>query len=537
MLLILRIRQAETALDDGRLDEAFDLVVPESVRSHRRGQEIVGRLVRKLVERGKGHLLADRVTQAQADCGKAERLGGNLPDTAELRAAINNAIAAQQRNQRKRAMAFAAAREHIDQGRLAAGEKLLAAFASNSSARFMESRAAVLMQDLGAKRAAVESAVRNAAAALDRDDTEAAVREVLHARDADASDPRVGELATKIAADLRERASEAIERGRLDVAEPIVRQLSRIARDSTDAETLARTIQQCRHAWLHLDRGECREASEILRRISAIHPSAKWMTDATKYLKQAEDALHELRTGPLSLLGVSSDSPTEPPPGRSTGVSPVVRKEHGQDARATDCVLPSKFMLRVDGAGSFLVLRQPIVTLGPVSSSRLPDIGLLADPGTAIAMIERADEDYFLRSEFAVAVNDRPVPPRSGKLLGSGDRVALSPRCRFAFATPNVASTTAVIDLTGARYPRSDVRRIILMDGDLIIGPGAATHVRIGDAEGADSNVVLHLRDGRLFCEADQPIEVNGAPLDRTSGIPLGAHVKVGGVSFVVTRD
>ena len=172
-----------------------------------------------------------------------------------------------------------------------------------------------------------------------------------------------------------------------------------------------------------------------------------------------------------------------------------------------------------------------------ISSSRLPDIGLLADPSTAVAMIERADEDYFLRSEFGLAVNDRPIAPRSAKLLGSGDRVALSPRCRFGFATPNVASTTAVIDLTGARYPRSDVRRIILMDRDLIIGPGAATHVRIGDAEGAGSNVVLHLRDGRLFCETDQPIEVNGAPLDRNAGIPLGAHVKVGGASFVVTRD
>src|SRR4051812_25952308 len=254
-MLILRIRQAETALDDGRLDEAFELVVPEHVRSHRRGQDVVGRLVRKLIERGKAHLLADRVMQAQADCGKAERLGGNLPDAAELRAAINNAVAAQQRNQRKRAMAFAAAREHIEHGRLTAGEKLLAAFAGSSSANFMESRAAVLMQDLGAKRAAVECAVRNAAAALDRDDTEAAVREVLHARDADAADPRVGELATKIAAELRERASEAIERGRLDVADPIVRQLSRISRDSADAETLARTVQQCRQAWSHIDRG------------------------------------------------------------------------------------------------------------------------------------------------------------------------------------------------------------------------------------------------------------------------------------------
>ena len=91
----------------------------------------------------------------------------------------------------------------------------------------------------------------------------------------------------------------------------------------------------------------------------------------------------------------------------------------------------------------------------------------------------------------------------------------------------------ALLDLTGCRYPRADVRRVILLDGDVILGPGMATHVRV---EGAEENVILHVRDGRLFCEAKQPVEVNGAPMDRISGIPMDAHVKVGGLSFVVSN-
>src|SRR5204862_7568314 len=88
--------------------------------------------------------------------------------------------------------------------------------------------------------------------------------------------------------------------------------------------------------------------------------------------------------------------------------------------------LPSKFMLRVDGAGGYCVLRQPHVTIGPVSSSRLPDIGLIAEPGLPIATIERADEgDYFLRGGGIVAVNDKAA---DSKLLASGDRIALPPR-------------------------------------------------------------------------------------------------------------
>ena len=51
-MLILRIRHAETALANARLDEAFDLVHRDAkLRSHRRGQSLVTRLVKALHER------------------------------------------------------------------------------------------------------------------------------------------------------------------------------------------------------------------------------------------------------------------------------------------------------------------------------------------------------------------------------------------------------------------------------------------------------------------------------------------------------
>jgi hypothetical protein len=203
---------------------------------------------------------------------------------------------------------------------------------------------------------------------------------------------------------------------------------------------------------------------------------------------------------------------------------------HGQAARATaeKSSLPSKFTLRVEGAGSLCVFRQPVVTIGPISSSQQPDLGLLAEPGIPVATIERREDEYFIRGN-ALAVNDRPG---SGKLLASGDRIALSPRCRLSFALPSAASTTAVLDLTGSRFPTADVRRVILLDRDIILGAGLSTHVRV---EGAEETVILHVRDGRLFCESKSPVEVNDGPMDRMTGIPMGAHVKVAGVSFVVS--
>ncbi|HEY2842834.1 MAG TPA: hypothetical protein VGJ09_04260, partial [Bryobacteraceae bacterium] len=317
---------------------------------------------------------------------------------------------------------------------------------------------------------------------------------------------------------------EAIDTGRLDLAENSLQQLGAVGGDSAEAEPLARGLGQCRRAWNLLETGDAAGASEILRRLAMVFPAATWIQAALQHVKQANAALSELRGGPLALLSCSTD------------VSPVQAAERlkpqmpGQDARPTGDAgpLPQRFMLRVDGVGSFCVFRQPAVTIGPLSSSVQPDLGLMAEPGVPIATIERREDDYFIRGT-AVAVNDRPG---AGKLLAAGDRIALSPRCRMSFQLPSAASTTAVLDLTGCRYPRADVRRIILLDRDVILGPSLAAHVRVPEIE---ENLVLHVRGGRLFCESTMPVEVNGAPMDRIAGIAMEATIKVGAVTFVVS--
>ena len=64
-MLTLRLKQAETALKDGRLDEAFDLLhSSEALRQHRRGQSILTQLTQQLAERGRDHLTAGRLQEA-----------------------------------------------------------------------------------------------------------------------------------------------------------------------------------------------------------------------------------------------------------------------------------------------------------------------------------------------------------------------------------------------------------------------------------------------------------------------------------------
>ena len=74
-MLFLRIKQAEAALADGRLDEAFEIAKAADLRKQRSGQDLVGHLARALLDRGREHLDADRPIPAAHDCEKAEQLG------------------------------------------------------------------------------------------------------------------------------------------------------------------------------------------------------------------------------------------------------------------------------------------------------------------------------------------------------------------------------------------------------------------------------------------------------------------------------
>ena len=67
-MLFLRLKQAESAIVDGRLDEAFDIVQSEQIKQHRRGQKLIGRLARAFTKRGQENLDTERIQLALVDC-------------------------------------------------------------------------------------------------------------------------------------------------------------------------------------------------------------------------------------------------------------------------------------------------------------------------------------------------------------------------------------------------------------------------------------------------------------------------------------
>ncbi|MGE5609546.1 MAG: hypothetical protein ACM359_09855 [Bacillota bacterium] len=521
-MLILRIKQAECALADGRLDEAFELVRAKDVREHRRGQDLAGQVARALVARGRTHLASGQLTLASADCDKAGQLGGHLPEIAELRAAVVAEMMGKQQAEQRQAQTVAVAHRQIEQGQLSLGQRLLGGIQDANG------KAAALLEDIAARRVMIDAIVQKAAAALDRDDWEAAVDELARARQNNLTDSRLREVIAKATRLLGERIEGAIQAGRLDMAGALHKRFCRIAEWTVDSERIGRVLEQCRQAWRCIARGQVRQAEQILRRLAAVVPAADWIQSALKNLEVAGEALDQLQSGPLALLEEQGGGeavtrvPQEPvQPVKPVPVIPIAPVASPAGS------LPGKFVIQVDGVGSYLVVRGGRVTLGPISSSPVPDVGFLIEAHTPAIMVERIEEDYFLKTNAGA-----PVGVGHGRLLANGERIALSPRCRMSFRLPSAASTTALLELHSARLSRADVRHVILLDREIIFSGGPSAHIR---ADELTEPAVLLVRDGRLVCQTKNEITIDGRPADRSAAIPIGSHIRVGAVTFVVT--
>jgi len=503
-VLIVRLKQCQTALADGRLDEAFELVCQPDVRGHRRGQKLVGRVVESLLDRGRRHLAAGNLVAAGQDCEKAGRLGGNLPEIAQLRTATSNAISEQRRVGQLRNEALAAARRHADRGQITLGEQLLASCPADSTT------IEPLKQELAARRASIQAIRAKAATVLDAGDWEAAIEHLIRLDPASRCEPDVRELSGRINAKVTVQAAQAIEAGRLDVAGSLLSRLQKLPGQWADADHLRRTLAQCREAFDCIARSDAAGAERIVRTLAPLWPRAAWLEEVAQQVRQIREAAESIRTGPLG-LGVSA-------PHAAAAHAPVAHVSPRPNASASssiDCIL------HVDGVGGFRVIGRPVVSIGPVSSSHPVDLPLMIDASLPVISIMRSDDDYFLQCRRNVLVNDKSV---AGKLLANGDRIALGPRCRITFRRPSPASNSAILDLSGTKLPQADVRHVILLDRELIVGPGSAVHIRADDL--AAPAVVLR-RDDALVCRA------NGTSTELAPGI----HVPIGPIGLVVAKQ
>lgn len=428
------------------------------------------------------------------------------------------------REKRRAERLLQAARRQVEAGRLDVAREMLCRLGDDRV------RVRMLMDELNDRQLSADACLRQAEQAIAREDWATALEELRRARDADPSDARVVEASSRLVPAICSRASALLSAGRIDQAAQLVDLLGRSSLPPTPAVAdLSRAISACRAAVREIANGRAAEAVEHVQRVTQLFPKLAWSRDTLDGLRQAAEALARVRVGPLGLLLDAPAAPmqtTAPPVGSGSSILLSHRAASPAPGR-----LPSRFVLRVDGVGGFVVVTGDRITVGPVSGSTLPCVPLVTDPSAVLATIERRDEDYFIHGGTGLVVNDRPATQR---LLASGDRIALSPRCRLAFSLPHAATTTAALDLVSARYPRGDVRRVILLDSELVIGAGPTSHVRL---DALPEPIVLQRRGASMQVASSHGVEVaRGSRLDRCRPLPFDTPLKCQGVSFVLTH-
>lgn len=510
-MVLLKIRRAWCALDDGRLDEAYELARTEPVREHRQGQDLANRLVQRLMERGREHLTAGRAREALADAAKAQELAGNTPQVIDLRNEAIESIDADDRARRRKQRVLLNAQRHLATGQLAAAARTI------DGCTTVEGISEVRHQ-LEDQRGSVELAMGRAKAALEMDDPVAAIDHLLAGRGAGADASDCDQVAAEVTQRVTDDVLAALNAGNLDRAGWLLERLRIIAPRGTRAHELERILNRCLTAHRLLRRRRFRRLATALRQLQPELPDAAWIVEAEQAAREASRQVELLSAGPLGAVTpaamaftqMEGNNPGVEPRRPSPTVAAIVRSER----------LLKLLLMQIDGVGSFLVATGEKVTLGPISSSRRPDIPLIAEAGMPPMVIRRADDDYFVES------------PRRA-LLSHGQKLELSPRCRLRFLRPNPASTSAVLELSGARLAGCDARRVILLDRELIIGPTPVAHI---SAPALSEPIVLQHRDGRLVYMGRGGCTIAGQPCSIPADVPVGLHVQIGPLSLVVTE-
>jgi len=534
-VLIFRIKRCQAALSGGRLDEAVELLEAGDLRAHRQGQELTDRVVAALIERGRMHLAAGRVDAAVRDCDQAAPLAGNSAGLCELRQAVSRAVAEDRKAAARRDRTADAVLRLAGQGQFSRAAEIAARAADREG-----STAGALVDDLHDRRASFERCLADGSAAAELQDWESAMRHLARARslgggaDVDALARSIGDKAACAAQGL-------IESGRLDAAELLLRPLSSLCQAHGSLCQVEHGLSQLRLGWTLFRDGRHDEAREVLARLPRQFPAAQWLKETLDALSQTGKSLAVVRGGPLGLIdldqtiasresqpapavvradtarlgGVVKQLPLKPRPTSDGQAKPVAPRRQ-------------RLLLHVDGSGCYVVILGDAIDIGPISASRPPDLPLMTSPASPAVTLCRSDEDYFLNARVPVALNQRPV---TSALLGNGDQIGIGPRCRIEFRRPNAASGSAVLRISGARLPWPGVREVLLMDRELVIGPGPSAHVRT--REGTEQ-LTIQISEGRLLCRCDRPMTVDGTPAGTVAAVAPGNRVEAGALSFAI---
>jgi len=521
----VRLKSAEQAIRDGRIDEAFRLAGQTELATTPRGQKILGSLGRRFVERAREHYRAERFTEALLDIGRAQQCGGVQREADELREQVVTVADEVARQSTERRNQLNQARMRIQRGSIAAGRQLLEQLDAHDPA------ARKLNDKLDAQHKAAKSLIEQAESSIKQNRLDRAAARLVEAVKLDAHDAKLVELEQKLCDLVTRDARAAFDGGSLDRVRRLIDSLQTLGAHHAGRAEIVEMLRLADEAAIKLADGHFEEALTRTNRLMRLAPRNAWVKQAAQELARLDAALLALRSGPLG------EAPAD---ARIAGASPKINAKRAITGDQTMTMamrrpnkaepktpgsattLPSRMLMLIDGGGSFLLLTGHRVSVGRAASGNPADIAIYSDLSERHADIMRVDEDYFLLSPHDVEVAGRRT---RHQLLRDGDRVVLSRRAKFAFHLPDRKSASARIDLSDSTRLPHDVRRVVLFQRTAMMGMGAGYHIECRAAAGG---LVLFERAGGLC------VRGRGGAGAEARSVELGESVEIDGVSFVV---
>lgn len=521
-LQFVRLRSAENALKNGRLDEAYRLAMAPDIREHKRGANVLAKLSELFLERARDHYRADRFTEALMDLDKAEA-GGALKDEIEkLRGNVQVVAAEARRRQQSKYDRLHAAKKRIQGGSLAAGRKML------DDVTVGDHDAVRLRRHADERADQAVTMAEQIEQLMNQSQYAAAAGRMRKLKAVDAHADGVAALEKSLCDRVIANAKAALADGKIKRADDELNCLNSLGRNLPARKELADMISIAQQAASALQSRDFAKARLHAMSLERMLPEAAWVHEVVTQLRQLDELNAALTAGPLGATvaqGPQADKEREPMSG------PPYAKPMSLDdtvalprAGLTDDGLPQKLLLLVDGGGSYLIVRGGRASMGRAAATDPADIPVFSDIASHHANIERTDDDYFLFSAKDVDVAGHPV---KNHLLRSGDRIVLGKKAKLTFRLPSRKSPSAVLDLSDTTKMPNDVRRVVLFAQQALIGGGPHAHVR---CQHAGPPLVMFERDGQMWIRQ----RGNGHNDTKAKPLPIGETVEIGGVSLVL---
>ncbi len=536
-LLIVRIRAAEKALREGRLDEAFRLAMAADLREHRRGMVVLGALGEKFLERAREHYRADRFSEALADLDRADAGAGKCDDdlknqVAELRKFVQTVATETNRNDTSRRRRIDEAVRRIEDGSLAAGRRILEEASAGDGA------AAMVREAAERRHTEVRETIAQAEAAMAAGQFAAAADRVRRAKAMDAHAVDVIRLESELCGRVISSARAALVEGKLARAESELACLGDVGKALPARREVADVLALTREAVSHLANGRFGEARRCAMSVARMLPEAKWVEATIEQVRQMEELHATLTSGPLSdKVNAGGQSPLYTPPafartevrGSLDETVVVPTPDAAKRNAKIGAVQPparsaEKLLLLVDGGGSFLLVRSTAASVGRAAADHPADVPIFSDLAERHLNVTRVEDDYFAFATKEIEIAGKKT---LHMLLRNGDRVVLGRKAKFTFRVPSRRSATAVLELSDTTKMPNDVRRVILFDRAAMIGAGPTAHI---PCRHAGAPLVLFERNGTFWVRRQEDGHVDTTAKE----LPMGETVEVGGVSMVI---